>query len=71
MEMFLVSHQDQEVRAAGRRFHFAAGERLHTECSHKYSLEGIAEMAAESGWHLARHWLSPEPQVGIFVLEGS
>lgn len=71
MEMFLVSHHEQDVRAAGRRFHFAAGERLHTECSHKYSLEGIAEMAAESGWHLARHWLSPEPQVGIFVLEGS
>lgn len=69
MEMFLVSQRDQVVNAAGQRFHFAAGERLHTECSHKYSLEGIADMAAQSGWRLARHWLSPAPQVGMFVLE--
>lgn len=69
MEMFLVSQRDQVVNAAGQRFHFAAGERLHTECSHKYNLEGIADMAAQSGWRLARHWLSPAPQVGMFVLE--
>ncbi|MNF60662.1 Histidine-specific methyltransferase EgtD [compost metagenome] len=69
MEMFLVSRRNQRVHAAGSTFEFRAGERLHTECSHKYSLKEVADLAAESGWHLGRHWLSPDPQVGIFVLE--
>ncbi|MNY72805.1 Histidine N-alpha-methyltransferase [compost metagenome] len=67
--MFLVSRRNQRVHAAGRTFEFRAGERLHTECSHKYSLKEVADLAAGSGWHLGRHWLSPAPQVGIFVLE--
>ena len=69
MEMYLVSSRDQEVRAAGQRFTFERGERLHTECSHKYSIESITQLAAEAGWTLGRYWLSPAPQVGLFVLE--
>ena len=69
MEMYLVSGRDQEVRAAGQRFTFERGERLHTECSHKYSVESISQLAAEAGWQLGRYWLSPAPQVGLFVLE--
>ncbi|MFZ6047016.1 ergothioneine biosynthesis protein EgtB [Pseudomonas sp. CR3202] len=69
MEIFLVSRRNQKVHAAGRTFEFRAGERLHTENSHKYSLAQVADLAAESGWHLGRQWLSPDPQVGIFVLE--
>lgn len=69
MEMYLVSRQDQRVRAAGRSFTFARGERLHTECSHKYSLESFSRLATQAGWTLSRYWLSPAPQVGLFILE--
>ena len=69
MEMYLVSRHDQRVRAAGHNFTFARGERLHTECSHKYSLESFTRLAAQAGWTLSRYWLSPPPQVGIFILE--
>jgi len=70
MEMFLVSTQDQDVYAAGKTFHFAEGERLHTECSHKYTPDSVARLAESAGWTLERQWLSPAPQVGIFLLQG-
>ena len=69
MEMYLVSRHDQQVQAAGQRFAFKRGERLHTECSHKYSVESLTRLAAEAGWQLGRYWLSEEPQVGLFILE--
>jgi uncharacterized SAM-dependent methyltransferase len=57
------------VQAAGQRFAFKRGERLHTECSHKYSVESFSQLAAEAGWQLGRYWLSPAPQVGLFILD--
>jgi uncharacterized SAM-dependent methyltransferase len=41
MEMHLVSRIDQLVHVAGRGFAFKAGERLHTESSHKFSIESF------------------------------
>ncbi len=70
IEMFLVSTQDQEVHAAGSTFQFSEGERLHTECSHKYTPDSVARLAEAAGWKVERQWLSPAPQVGIFVLHG-
>ena len=66
MEMHLVSRIDQDVHVAGRRFHFRAGERLHTENSHKFTRASITRLAAEAGWQLNRHWLSRAPEFGIF-----
>ncbi len=70
MEMFLVSTQEQQVEAAGQTFHFHEGERLHTECSHKYTPDSVQRLAESAGWRVERQWLSPAPQVGIFVLHG-
>ncbi|PTQ68512.1 ergothioneine biosynthesis protein EgtB [Pseudomonas sp. GV071] len=70
MEMFLVSTQEQDVEAAGQSFHFSEGERLHTECSHKYTPDSVRRLAEQAGWTVERQWLSPAPQVGIFVLHG-
>ena len=69
MEMYLVSRHEQQVQAAGQCFVFTRGERLHTESSHKYSVESFSQLAAEAGWQLGRYWLSPAPQVGLFILE--
>ena len=41
--MHLVSSCDQTVRVSGRSFRFARGETIHTENSHKYTLESFAE----------------------------
>ena len=68
IEMHLVSRIDQIVHAAGHTFAFKAGERLHTENSHKFTRETVAAMAADAGWRVVSSWLSPAPQFGVFVL---
>ena len=68
MEMHLVSIKDQDVRAAGHGFHFAAGETLHTENSYKFTVDGFGELAAQAGWRLDRRWMSDEPEFAIVRL---
>ncbi|MEI9903273.1 MAG: L-histidine N(alpha)-methyltransferase [Asticcacaulis sp.] len=68
MEMHLVSRFDQIVKAAGHTFAFKAGERLHTENSHKFSEDSFAALARDSGWRIEQSWISPAPQFGVFVL---
>ena len=61
MEMHLVSKVDQTARAAGRAFHFAAGETIHTENSYKFTIDGFEALAVQAGWKLERSWVSPAP----------
>jgi dimethylhistidine N-methyltransferase len=68
IEMHLVSRRDQSVTVGGRVFHFAAGETLHTENSHKHSVEGFTALAKASGWRVAERWVSPAPEFAIFAL---
>ena len=68
IEMHLLSLADQTVRVSGQPFTFKAGETLHTENSHKFTLEGFAEMAAASGWALEDQWVSAEPGFAVVLL---
>jgi dimethylhistidine N-methyltransferase len=68
MEMHLVSRIDQIVHAAGHTFAFKAGERLHTENSHKFTPSSFAALAAEAGLKIQRHWISPKPEFAVFLL---
>lgn len=56
MEMYLVSQGEQTVRIGADEFHFAAGERIHTENSHKYTIEEFAALAAQAGLHPVNVW---------------
>ena len=56
IEMHLDSLRDQEVRINGATISFAAGESIHTENSHKYTLEGFAAMANTAGFEVSRVW---------------
>jgi dimethylhistidine N-methyltransferase len=56
IEMYLASLREQEIRFQGRRFHFAAGERLHTEYSYKYTLEGFQALARDAGYYPEAVW---------------
>jgi dimethylhistidine N-methyltransferase len=68
MEMHLVSRADQIVNAAKHTFAFKAGERLHTENSHKFTTKSIADLAAQAGWSVRREWISTAPQFAVFSL---
>lgn len=59
VRMFLESSRDQVVRfdALQLEVHFAAGERIHTEDSTKYSPDEIHELARAGGLNLERMWL--------------
>jgi dimethylhistidine N-methyltransferase len=52
IEMHLVSQRAQAVHVGGRTFRFAAGETIHTECSHKYTRDSFAALAAQAGWRV-------------------
>jgi dimethylhistidine N-methyltransferase len=72
MEMHLVSLKPQTVRlgrgAGAERIPFANGETIHTENSHKFTVDGFGALAEASGWRLARSWVSPQPSFGVFLL---
>lgn len=56
VEMHLVSRCDHAIDVCGRRFHFAAGETIHTENSYKYTIAEFQDLADRAGWRLARTW---------------
>ena len=56
IEMYLVSTNDQSFRVGGRTFQVAEGERILTEHSHKYTIEGFAKLAANAGFTLQESW---------------
>ncbi len=59
MEMHLESRTAQRVwiEALDLDVEFAAGERLHTENSYKYGLDGAAELMARAGFPVVDRWL--------------
>jgi dimethylhistidine N-methyltransferase len=68
IEMHLVSRRAQEVRVAGRHFAFAEGESIHTENSHKYTLDGFAELAARGGWLTRERWVDDGELFSVHLL---
>jgi len=59
IEMHLVSLKDQRVHLGGREFAFAEGESLHTENSHKFTVESLRALAIEAGFTPGRVWTDP------------
>ena len=49
VEMHLVAKRPSDIVLAGQRFHFQQGESLHTENSHKYSVEEFGALAGARG----------------------
>lgn len=68
VQMHLASARDQTVTIAGRRFHFAEGETIHTENSHKYRIDEFIMLAAEAGWTMRQSWLSDAPGFAVLLL---
>lgn len=69
IEMYLVSLRRQRVQIGGQAFDFAAGEAIHTEDSHKYTLESFREMAVRAGWRPRAVWTDPERLFSLHWLE--
>ena len=56
IEMHLRSLRDQTVTMGEERFEFIPDETIHTENSHKWSVEGFASLAEGAGLELSGVW---------------
>lgn len=63
VQMFLESKRDQSVTIDSQTFHFEAGEKIHTEDSHKYTPDSLRSLAREAGWRWLDMWTDDE---GLF-----
>lgn len=69
IETFLVSQSAQDVTVAGLRFHFAAGEAMQVEYSHKYTDTDFAGLAHRAGLRVVQRWNDPRDWFGLRLLE--
>ena len=69
IEMYLVSLKRQSVRLGDDTFEFAAGEAVHTEDSHKYSIESFREIAVHAGFLPRAVWTDENRLFSIHWLE--
>ena len=69
IEMHLESLKEQTAAIAGHRIVFAAGERICTEHSHKYTIESFGGLAASAGWTSRAYWTDPEALFAVLLFE--
>jgi dimethylhistidine N-methyltransferase len=69
IEMYLVSLKRQSVELCGQRFEFAQGETVHTEDSHKYTIESFREMSCRAGFNPRAVWTDDERLFSLHWLE--
>jgi len=70
IETQLVSERDQQVLLDGRRFHFAQGDAIQVEYSHKYTEDSFQQLLDAAGLEIVGRWdaAAPEPAFGLRLL---
>ncbi|QQP88825.1 L-histidine N(alpha)-methyltransferase [Skermanella sp. TT6] len=68
IEMHLESLKPQTVLVAGAPFRFQAGETIHTEVSHKYTVEEFRDLAADAGWRADETWTDGDHLFSVHLL---
>jgi dimethylhistidine N-methyltransferase len=71
IEMYLESLKAQTVHALGRQFDFNAGETIHTESSHKFTVESFTVLAQNAGWTVADVFSDDRDHFSVYVLRQS
>jgi dimethylhistidine N-methyltransferase len=66
VEMHLQAREDLVARWPEGARAFAAGERMHTENSCKYSIEGFASLLQQAGFAAPMHWTDPNGWFAVF-----
>jgi L-histidine Nalpha-methyltransferase len=66
IEMHLEAREALAVGWPGGGRRFAAGERIHTENSCKYTVEGFRAMLIDAGFDAPRHWTDRQGWFAVF-----
>ena len=67
IEMHLESRIAQTVHWPGGERNFAAGERVHTENSYKWTPESFGALLQRAGWRDVQAWFDPRRWFGVFL----
>jgi dimethylhistidine N-methyltransferase len=70
VEMHLEARAATTVRWRGGERRFAAGERIHTEDAHKWTVDGFGALLREGGWRRSRHWSDERGWFALFLADG-
>lgn len=71
IEMHLLSRERQNVFLLGRDIAFEEGEAIHTENSHKYTVEGFQRLAVAAGFTAVRVWSDKDGLFSLHWLESA
>jgi L-histidine N-alpha-methyltransferase len=66
IEMHLEASDDVVVSWPGGRRRFAAGARIHTENSYKYTVEAFRALLLDAGFDAPRHWSDANGWFAVF-----
>jgi dimethylhistidine N-methyltransferase len=66
IEMQLEALCELTVRWPGHERRFSAGERIHTENSYKYTLDGMTLMLQLAGFRQIEHWTDAQQRFAVF-----
>lgn len=66
IQMHLQALSDVRVSWPGAQRRFAGGERIHTENSYKYTVEGFRERLARAGFTDIQHWSDARDWFSVF-----
>lgn len=69
IELHLISKKSQVVTVLGEKFTFREGESIHSENSHKYSIEDLRELAESAGFKLRKTWIDENSLFSVNYLE--
>lgn len=68
IEMHLVSCRAQVVQIGGKRFYFDKMETIHTENSHKYSIDSFSDLTLQSGLSIEKYWHDSKNRFALCLL---
>jgi dimethylhistidine N-methyltransferase len=68
IELRLIAESPQVVHLGGATIRIDAGEGILTEYSHKYTLDGFAELAASAGFAVERVWMDDDKLFSVQYL---
>jgi len=68
IEMHLESRKTQAINVLGHRFDFEVGETIHTESSHKFTIQSFTTLANNAGWNVAEVLSDYRDYFSVYVL---
>jgi len=68
IEMYLVAKSDMEVNIGDEIFSLTKGEKIHTEYSHKYTIDQFTKYCSSSGFNLIKHYVDKNKYYSVLLL---